>query len=96
MKEQQDEFKQNYENLEQTINGFSSYTDLKKHAEMSKIVIEIQDSLGQIQEDSRKFNQREHLFGKELTEYNKLSGMLKEFAPYYNLWKIADFWLTGY
>lgn len=41
MKEQQDEFKQNYENLEQTVHGFSSYVDIKNSSEIAKMVVEI-------------------------------------------------------
>ncbi|KAL4440889.1 hypothetical protein ABPG74_009302 [Tetrahymena malaccensis] len=96
MKEQQDEFKQNYENLEQTIQGFSSYIDIKNHSDMAKMVLEIHESLLNIQDESRKFNQREHLFGKDMTEYNKLGNMQKEFTPYFNLWKIVDFWMKGF
>lgn len=83
------------------------------------MVIEIHESMQEIAEDSRKFNQREMLFGNDITEYSKvrhppcqpinllrihwqwppllqLSAMQKEFTPYYNLWKIVDFWTKGY
>ena len=46
-------------------------------------------------EMTRRFNSREQLLGKELTEYGRLNVAIKEFTPYNTLWTITNKWYSG-
>ncbi len=50
--------------------------------------------LNNLQEQSRKFNSREMLFGIEQTDYSRLQQIIKDFTPYYTLWSIVNRWYT--
>lgn len=41
---------------------------------------------------ARLYNQREALFGHEITNYDKIANMQREFIPYSNLWITANNW----
>lgn len=45
MKTEQEEFKDEFETLGQTISGFHSYQDIKAHSDVAKTVLDIQASL---------------------------------------------------
>ena len=47
-------------------------------------------------QDSRRFNSREGLFDKEITDYSKVQQLIKDFQPYSNLWLVANQWVTNY
>jgi dynein heavy chain len=51
--------------------------------------------LATLQDEARKFNSRENLFGMDTTDYNKISNMVKEFTPYSNLWITGHNWFTN-
>ncbi len=36
--------------------------------------------------EARKFNSRQHLFERDITDYSKVNELSKEFLPYSNLW----------
>jgi dynein heavy chain len=41
---------------------------------------------------SRQFNSREFAVGKDPTDYSAVQTMLRDFNPYYNLWKTTNNW----
>ena len=51
--------------------------------------------MAQIQEyieSARQFNSREFAVGKEPTDYSAVQGLLRDFNPFYNLWKTTNQW----
>lgn len=55
---------------------------------------EVMKTLNQLNEQSRKFNSREILFGREQTDYQRLQTLTKDFTPYNTLWSIVNRWYT--
>lgn len=51
-------------------------------------------TLSQLLEQSRKFNSREILFGRDQTDYQRLATVTKDFTPYNTLWSIVNRWYT--
>jgi len=51
--------------------------------------------MAQIQEYielARQFNSREFAVGKEPTDYSAVQGLMRDFNPFYNLWKTTNQW----
>lgn len=96
MKEEQEELKDRIENLDQTISSFYNFQDLKNAEDVAQTCHDVNKCLNQFIEDSKKFNSREMLFEMELTNYEKIQTMQKEFHPYSNLWLSAEKWLKYY
>lgn len=93
MADEQTELKDRIDNLDQTIMNFYSFVDLKQHTEIAATAQNVNKCLANFQEDARKFNSREALFGLDSTNYDKINAMVKEFTPYSNLWINADKWI---
>lgn len=93
MADEQTELKDRIDNLDQTIMNFYSFVDLKQHTEIAATAQNVNKCLTNFQEDARKFNSREALFGLDSTNYDKINAMVKEFTPYSNLWINADKWI---
>lgn len=55
---------------------------------------EIMSTLNSLTEQSRKFNSREILFGRDQTDYQRLAIIIKDFTPYNTLWSIVNRWYT--
>jgi len=95
MKTKQEEFKENVDNLEKTIQNFSQYQNINQHAEVAKAVESINESMKLYIEEAKKYNTREGLFGQEATDYSKLAQMAKEFLPFSNLWLTTTNWFKN-
>ncbi|EGR27865.1 hypothetical protein IMG5_187090 [Ichthyophthirius multifiliis] len=95
MKIMQDDFKDQVDNLERTIQGFNQYADLNNHQETAQTAIDIMKQIKQFFEEARKYNNREALFEMDQTNYDSIPNMEKEFMPYANLWTTADQWFKN-
>ena len=89
MTKEQEDFREIIEGLDSTIGSFYQNSNAKAHAEMNDKVIQIMEKLEETITNSRKYNSREDLFGRELTDYSKIQQLLKDFTPFSNLWKIT-------
>lgn len=58
-------------------------------------VMQIKTDLQQFQEEARKFNSREVLFGLPTTDYQRLLRMVKDFMPFSNLWLTSTNWFKN-
>lgn len=63
--------------LERTILNFHTWQDIKANESVAKNCIQINNSLTKLQDDARKFNSRENLFDIKVSDYGKLSTMVK-------------------
>ena len=52
----------------------------------------IERSIKECQENSQLYQSRERLFSLQVTQYDKLSRLFKEFEPYKNLWSTTAEW----
>jgi dynein heavy chain, axonemal len=95
MKTKQEEFKENLESLERTIQNFGQYQNIHQHVEVAKEVESINESLKVFTEEAKKYNSRESLFNKETTDYSIISQISKEFLPYSNLWLTTTNWFKN-
>ena len=95
MKGKQEEFRENLESLERTIQNFGQYQNINQHLEVSKEVESINESLKVFNEEAKKYNLREGLFNKETSDYGIISQMTKEFQPYSNLWLTTTNWFKN-
>lgn len=89
---QQEEFQQELEEMCNRVAGFDQYTDLSRVRHVAGVVRDVETALADFEKRTSLFNQREVLFGKEATDYERLSSVVKEFEPYANLWQTADTW----
>jgi dynein heavy chain len=59
-----------------------------------KMCTDIMGTLNNLNEQSKKFNSREILFGRDQTDYQRLATVTKDFTPYNTLWSIVHRWYT--
>jgi dynein heavy chain len=95
MRADQSEFKQKIDALEVRISSYYQKANMSAHDSMFDEVNKIDAELKEVTEKSRKFNSREGLFEKEVSDYSKIGQNIKEFDPYLNLWRIVHNWFTG-
>eukprot|EP01135_Chromosphaera_perkinsii_P003004 Nk52_evm26s232 gene=Nk52_evmTU26s232 len=81
------------EQLHMIIAGFSQHQDIAKAQDISNEVKKLSKQLKECQQNALLINQREQLFGLEVTEYDKLAKLTKDFEPYKNLWVTTADWL---
>lgn len=93
MNEQQAEFAESLRILHSEVDGFRQYTDVARLDQVYKYVVNIEQKIAKADEDSKLFNSRESLFGQEITDYDEIQKIRRDFEPYSLLWKTANNWL---
>ena len=63
---------------------------MKDHVAVSGVCRDLAQKIKEFGERSKKFNNQEQLFEKELTDYSKLTHLKKDFDPYFNLWTTSN------
>jgi dynein heavy chain len=94
MAEDQDDFAERMRDLQQTIQGFTVYSDLEKIDEYYENVEFVNEKLKIADGEAKLFNARETMFGAENTDYSFVNVMKKQWEPFSNLWTIAKNWLS--
>jgi len=94
MVDEQTEFDENLVDLAGIIGGFASKSDLAKVEEIYEDVESVNQRLREAAQQSKKFNSREVLFGKESTDYSSLTALQKEWEPFSQLWVTAHHWIS--
>jgi len=92
MAHEQEEFEEMLDGIEETVGGFAQYDDMSKFEELYIDVQSVNARLNEYTEKTTKFNRREALMGKPMTDYSKLRKACKDFEPYSNLWTTARNW----
>lgn len=93
MRDQQVEFTESLNVLHNEVDGFRQYTDLARLEQIYKYVINIEQKISKADDDAKLFNSREALFGHEITDYDEIQKIRRDFEPYAMLWKTANNWL---
>ena len=91
----QEKFKNTLESLAKSIQQFYNYNKKEHHAEISEKVKVINEALVNVATEARKFNSRENLFEREITDYSKIQEMSKDFLPYSHLWLTTTNWVQN-
>ncbi|XP_073667291.1 dynein axonemal heavy chain 1 [Tursiops truncatus] len=89
----QNNFQEKLEGLQLVVAGFSSHVEIARAHEIANEVRRVKKQLKDCQQLAMLYNNREHIFGLPITNYDKLSRMVKEFQPYLDLWTTASDWL---
>jgi len=96
METEQDEFEETLDNLAITVGGFAAFDDLNRYDEIAVDVESVNQRVQDCIEQSRLYNQREFLVGKEQKDYTRLQQMAKDFQPYSNLWLTTRQWFKSH
>lgn len=91
--DEQADFDESIVDLAGIIENFAQYHDITKCKEIFENVESVNERLKQSNVQSKLFNSREALFGKELTDYSQLQQLQKEWEPFSQLWVTAHHWL---
>lgn len=70
------------------MESLHQFTDLSRLDQVAAHIRRIKRDLQECDEEARRFNSREALFGKDLTEYSSLTDVQKAFEPYCDLWEV--------
>ncbi|XP_019627758.1 PREDICTED: dynein heavy chain 1, axonemal-like isoform X2 [Branchiostoma belcheri] len=89
----QNNFQDRLDTLQMVVAGFAAHTDISKAHEIANEVRRISKQLKESQELAQTYNNRERLFEMPVTDYQKLSKMVRDFEPYRNLWLTTSDWL---
>ncbi|XP_040850525.1 dynein heavy chain 1, axonemal [Ochotona curzoniae] len=89
----QNNFQEKLEGLQLVVAGFSTHVEIARAHEIANEVRRVKKQLKDCQQLAALYNNRERIFGLPITNYDKLSRMVKEFQPYLDLWTTASDWL---
>uniref|UniRef100_A0A8D2DP18 Dynein axonemal heavy chain 1 n=1 Tax=Sciurus vulgaris TaxID=55149 RepID=A0A8D2DP18_SCIVU len=89
----QNNFQEKLEGLQLVVAGFSIHVEIARAHEIANEVRRVKKQLKDCQQLAMLYNNRERIFGLPVTNYDKLSRMVKDFQPYLDLWTTASDWL---
>ncbi|XP_072845881.2 dynein axonemal heavy chain 1 isoform X3 [Pogona vitticeps] len=89
----QNNFLERLDGLQLAVAGFSAHADISRAHEIANEARRIRKQLKESQQMALLYNNRERIFGLPVTNYDKLSRMVKDFQPFYDLWTTASDWL---
>ncbi|XP_074169160.1 dynein axonemal heavy chain 1 isoform X1 [Rhinolophus sinicus] len=89
----QNNFQEKLEGLQLVVAGFSTHVEITRAHEIANEVRRVKKQLKDCQQLATLYNNRERIFSLPVTNYDKLSRMVKEFQPYLDLWTTASDWL---
>ncbi|XP_057625591.1 dynein axonemal heavy chain 1 [Chionomys nivalis] len=89
----QNNFQEKLEGLQLVVAGFSTHVEIARAHEIANEVRRVKKQLKDCQQLAMLYNNRERIFGLPITNYDKLTRMVKEFQPYLDLWTTASDWL---
>ncbi|XP_037242845.1 dynein heavy chain 1, axonemal [Falco rusticolus] len=92
----QNGFQDKLEEMQLTVGGFSIQADVNQAHELAKKTRQVRKQLKELQNLAILYNSRERIFGMKVTNYSKLSRMVKDFQPYYDLWTTVSDWMQWY
>ncbi|TPX58491.1 hypothetical protein PhCBS80983_g03079 [Powellomyces hirtus] len=88
----QEIFKERVHTLGTVIVDFSKHSDINRVVDIAAEVHKTSQELKECQNLVALFNNRERLFNMEVTHYDEVGQLSKDFEPYKNLWLTAADW----
>ncbi|XP_064629143.1 dynein axonemal heavy chain 1-like isoform X2 [Lineus longissimus] len=89
----QSNFNDRLDTLQMVVAGMAAYTDINKAHEIANEIRRVNKQLKDAQSLATTYNNRERLFGMPITNYDKLTKLVKDFEPFRNLWLTVSDWL---
>jgi dynein heavy chain len=93
---EQESFGKEVDKLQRVVATFSKYTDSAQSAEVASQVKVLNKAIRDCVEKSRDFNNKQRLFGDDVTDYRSVVDLEKEFKPYSDLWTTTFLWQDSY
>ena len=93
MAAEQTEFEGTLGDLSDEVNGLGKYGKFDEIEQAAAHCGSLQGRLKAAEEKAQLFNLREGLFGKDITNYDRIGDIKKAFEPYFTLWDTANQWL---
>ncbi|XP_072203968.1 dynein axonemal heavy chain 1 [Excalfactoria chinensis] len=87
-------FEERLEDMKLTVGEFSVQVDIKQAHTLANEARLVEKQLKELQNLATLYNNRERIFGMTVTNYKKLSRMVKDFQPYCDLWTTVSDWLN--
>ncbi|KAF7658906.1 hypothetical protein LDENG_00006200 [Lucifuga dentata] len=81
------------ESLQMVVAGFAAHADIEQAHKMANEVRRACKQLAECQVLAQTYNNRERLFGIQVTTYNSLPKLVKDFKPFRDLWTTTSDWL---
>ncbi|XP_025927284.1 dynein heavy chain 1, axonemal [Apteryx rowi] len=92
----QNNFQERLEGMQLSVGGFSIQVDVSRAHELANEARRIRKQQKELQNLAILCNNRERIFGMPVTNYGRLSRMVKDFQPYYDLWTTVSDWMRWY
>uniref|UniRef100_A0A8V1A4F4 Dynein axonemal heavy chain 1 n=1 Tax=Gallus gallus TaxID=9031 RepID=A0A8V1A4F4_CHICK len=87
-------FEEKLEDMKLTVGEFSVQVDIRQAHTLANEARLVGKQLKELQNLAILYNNREKIFGMKITNYKKLSRMVKDFQPYCDLWTTVSDWLN--
>ncbi|KNC54636.1 dynein heavy chain 2 [Thecamonas trahens ATCC 50062] len=89
----QEAFAERLEELARAVASLTKYTKLDEVDDAAADVAKLEKQIAYALDKVQLFHSREVLFERELTDYDEVSGVVKQFEPYQKLWTTTASWL---
>ncbi|KAM4654602.1 LOW QUALITY PROTEIN: dynein axonemal heavy chain 1 [Amazona ochrocephala] len=76
-----------------TVGRFSIQADASQANGLANKAREVRKQLQELQSLAAVYNNRERIFGIKVTNYDRLSRLVKDFQPYHDLWTTVSDWM---
>ncbi|XP_048258404.1 dynein axonemal heavy chain 1-like isoform X3 [Haliotis rufescens] len=88
----QTNFEDRLDTLQMVVAGMAAHTDISKAHEIANDVRRVHKQLKEAQTLAQTYNTRERLFGMPVSNYDKLTKLVRDFDPFRNLWITVSDW----
>lgn len=86
-------FTKTLHDLDSQVSSLEDLTDLSDVVNIAARVKEVENRIINAQSKVKVFNSRETLFEQDITDYEELNRIQRNFEPYLNLWQTAKEWI---
>ncbi|KAM3174254.1 hypothetical protein ACTXT7_010920 [Hymenolepis weldensis] len=86
-------FSDKIDSLTMMVSSMASYTDIGKAHEIANEVRRLHKQLLEAQQSALLFNSRERLFDMPITNFDRITTLLKDFEPFRVMWIAVSDWL---
>ena len=93
--EAQEEFAEHLKGLASEVNSLNRFTDIDKAKQVSVLVGQLRQRIDEASEMAMQFNKNEQLFGTEVTDYDVITKIKKDFMPFCLMWEAVDDWRSS-
>ncbi|EAY19693.1 Dynein heavy chain family protein [Trichomonas vaginalis G3] len=89
----QEKFEGDLDKLSREVSEVSKYTDVNNSEQYATEIRRIAKAIEAAEANVKTFNSRQTIFGKEQTDYTRVSDLRRTFDPFSVLWLAVDQWI---